>query len=78
MGKGRLPCVQRLAGEPESVGQLGGPPAVAKVGEESFVLAVELVAHDGMTDVRQVNADLVLPASVRADEEKGERSRIGS
>jgi hypothetical protein len=37
-----------------------------------LVATVEFVANDRMPDVRKVNADLMLAAGERADEEKAE------
>lgn len=61
-----------MVGEDEPLFLFGCEPVFDEGHVEVFVAAIELVANDGMTDMREMNADLVLAASVRENTEQGE------
>src|SRR5690348_16147396 len=42
----------------------------------AFISAVNFVAHDGMSQVREVNSDLMLASGEQADAQQGERAAL--
>jgi hypothetical protein len=62
--------VQGVVGKDEALALFGGQPVFDEVEIEAFVSAVKFVADDGMTEVGQVDANLVFTASVWSDPEE--------
>ncbi len=72
--KTNLAGMQRVVRE-DQLPALGRSKSILDEGEiQILVPAVELVANDGMADVREVNANLVFAAGVRTDPQERERT----
>ena len=68
--KPQLCCVERVVGEEEFLALGVGQAPLHEVEVERFVAAVKLVAHNGMAQMRQVNANLMFAPGQWAEAEQ--------